>query len=86
MGGSQNTSSLNLSDVGVKTDRDGFIIVDEYQKSSAENVFAIGDVCGNPMLAHKATHEGKVAAEVACGHPAVMDSIGIPSVVYTNPK
>ena len=86
VGRKPNTSSLNLSDVGVKTDRDGFIIVDEYQKSSAENVFAIGDVCGNPMLAHKATHEGKVAAEVACGHPAVMDSIGIPSVVYTNPE
>lgn len=81
-----NTSQLNLESTNIKTNEDKFIIVDEYQRTSVDNVFAIGDIAGNPMLAHKATHEGKVAAEVASGHPAAMDARAIPSVVYTHPE
>ena len=64
----------------------GFINVDSYQRTSVDNIFAIGDISDNPMLAHKATHQGKVAAEVACGHPAIFDPRAIPSVVYTDPE
>ena len=86
VGRSPNSKLLNLSTTDIQLDDNGFIKVDEYQKTSVKNIFAIGDIVGNPMLAHKATHEGKVAAEVACGHPAVMDARCIPSVVYTNPE
>ncbi len=81
-----NTSQLNLESAGIKINENKFIIVDEYQRTSVDNIFAIGDIAGNPMLAHKATHEGKVAAEVASGHPAAMDARVIPSVVYTHPE
>ena len=81
-----NTSQLNLESTDIKTNENKFIIVDEYQRTSVDNIFAIGDIAGNPMLAHKATHEGKVAAEVASGHPAAMDARVIPSVVYTHPE
>ena len=86
IGRSPNTGKLNLGSTGVEVDDNNFIIVDEYQKTTVDNIFAIGDVAGNPMLAHKATHEGKVAAEVASGHPAAMDARVIPSVVYTHPE
>ena len=86
IGRTPNTDQLNLSSTGVEVDDSNFIIVDEYQKTTVDNIFAIGDVAGNPMLAHKATHEGKVAAEVASGHPAAMDARVIPSVVYTHPE
>ena len=86
IGRSPNTKQLNLGSTGIEVDDNNFIIVDEYQKTTVDNIFAIGDVAGNPMLAHKATHEGKVAAEVASGHPAAMDARVIPSVVYTHPE
>lgn len=86
IGRSPNTEQLNLGHTDIKVDKNNFILVDEYQKTSVDNIFAIGDVTGNPMLAHKATHEGKVAAEVASGHPAAMDARVIPSVVYTHPE
>ena len=86
IGRSPNTGKLNLGSTGVEVDDNNFIIVDEYQKTTVDNIFAIGDVAGNPMLAHKATHEGKVAAEVASGHSAAMDARVIPSVVYTHPE
>ena len=60
--------------------------MDVYQRTSVKNIFAIGDIVGNPMLAHKATHEGKVAAEVASGVPSAMDARVIPSVIYTDPE
>ena len=81
-----NTEQLNLDLINIKVDKNNFIIVDEYHKTSVDNIFAIGAVVGNPMLAHKATHEGKVAAEVASGHSAAMDARVIPSVVYTHPE
>ena len=86
IGRSPNTKQLNLGHTDIKVDKNNFILVDEYQKTSVDSIFAIGDVTGNPMLAHKATHEGKVAAEVASGHPAAMDARVIPSVVYTHPE
>ena len=77
---------MNIEATDVKVNDRGFIQVDVYQRTSEKNIFAIGDIIGYPMLAHKATHEGKVAAEVASGHPAAFDVRAIPSVVYTDPE
>jgi dihydrolipoamide dehydrogenase len=71
---------------GVKVDERGFIPVDAHQRTNVPHIFAIGDVVGNPMLAHKATHEAKVAAEVIAGLPALFDPMTIPSVAYTDPE
>ncbi len=73
-----------LADVTV--DESGFIAVDRQQRTNVPHIFAIGDIVGNPMLAHKAVHEGKVAAEVAAGHKAGFDALTIPSVAYTDPE
>lgn len=81
-----NSGMLNLQTTDVLIDDRGFVKVDSYQRTSVKNIFAIGDIVGNPMLAHKATHEGKVAAEVASGLPAVFDVRAIPSVVFTDPE
>jgi len=86
VGRKPNTGLLNIEATGVEVNENGFINVDVYQRTSEKNIFAIGDIVGNPMLAHKATHEGKVAAEVASGHPAAFDVQAIPSVVYTDPE
>jgi dihydrolipoamide dehydrogenase len=71
---------------GVYVDDAGFIAVDKQQRTNVENIFAIGDIVGQPMLAHKATHEGKVAAEVAAGHKTEFLASTIPSVAYTDPE
>jgi dihydrolipoamide dehydrogenase len=71
---------------GVAVDESGFIGVDKQQRTNVPHIFAIGDVVGQPMLAHKATHEGHVAAEVAAGKPSYFDVRGIPSVAYTDPE
>ena len=86
IGRKPNTELLNLNNTDIKLNSEGYIDVDVYQRTSVKNIFAIGDIVGNPMLAHKATHEGKVAAEVCSGHPAAMDYTAIPSVVYTDPE
>ena len=86
VGRKPNTGLLNIEATDVKVNDRGFIQVDVYQRTSVKNIFAIGDIVGDPMLAHKATHEGKVAAEVASGHPAAFDVRAIPSVVYTDPE
>ena len=86
VGRKPNSHLLNLKVTDIEIDDKGFIKVDMYQRTTAKNIFAIGDISGNPMLAHKATHEGKVAAEVASGHPSAMDVRAIPSVVYTDPE
>jgi len=86
VGRQSNSTLLNLSATDIEFDDRGFINVDVYQRTSVQHIFAIGDIVGNPMLAHKATHEGKVAAEVASGHPAAMDAKAIPGVVYTDPE
>jgi len=71
---------------GVNVDEAGFIAVDKQQRSNVSHIFAIGDIAGNPMLAHKASHEGKVAAEVAAGLKAGFDALTIPAVAYTDPE
>jgi dihydrolipoamide dehydrogenase len=71
---------------GVNVDERGFIAVDKQQRTNVKNIFAIGDVVGNPMLAHKATHEGKIAAEVIAGKATEWRALTIPSVAYTDPE
>ena len=86
IGRTPNTSNLNIEKAGIKLDDKGFIPVNDQRRTLIPNIFAIGDVTGNPMLAHKATHEGKVAAEVISGDNVSFKPITIPSVIYTNPE
>lgn len=86
VGRSPNGKSVNAEAAGVNVSDQGFIEVDAQQRTNVPHIFAIGDVVGQPMLAHKATHEGKVAAEVASGHKAFFDAKAIPSVAYTDPE
>ncbi|HEY1774278.1 MAG TPA: dihydrolipoyl dehydrogenase [Gammaproteobacteria bacterium] len=81
-----NGKLIDAEKAGVKVDERGFIPVDRQMRTSAGNIFAIGDVIGNPMLAHKASHEGHIAAEVAAGHKRFFDARVIPSVAYTDPE
>jgi dihydrolipoamide dehydrogenase len=81
-----NGKLVNAEAAGVKVDQHGFIKVDAHMRTNVPNIFAIGDVVGGPMLAHKATHEAKVAAEVIAGMPALFDPMTIPSVAYTDPE
>ena len=81
-----NGAELGLDAAGVAVDERGFVPVDERLRTNVEHVFAIGDVVGQPMLAHKAVHEGKVAAEVAAGKKSAFDARCIPSVAYTDPE
>lgn len=81
-----NSENLGLENTRVKTDSKGFIQVDEQQKTSEPTIFAIGDVAGEPMLAHKATHEGRVAAEVIAGNNVAFEPNAIPAVVFTDPE
>ena len=71
---------------GITIDERGFIPVDKQQRTNVSHIFAIGDVVGNPMLAHKATHEGKIAAEVVSGLATEWQALPIPSVAYTDPE
>jgi dihydrolipoamide dehydrogenase len=81
-----NSRDLGLEKAGVQVDEKGFVRVDERRRTSNEHVYAIGDVAGEPMLAHKAAHEGKVAVEVITGEPAVWEPRAIPAVVFTDPE
>jgi len=86
VGRQPNTQGMGLETTRVKLDEKGFIVVDEQQRTSDERIFAIGDVAGEPLLAHKAIREGKVAAEVLAGEPSAFDARAIPAVVYTDPQ
>jgi len=81
-----NTDLLNLEAAGVQTDRQHCIPVNEHQQTNVAHIYAIGDIVGQPMLAHKATHEGKVAAECIAGEKSAFDARVIPSVAYTDPE
>jgi dihydrolipoamide dehydrogenase len=81
-----NGAGLGLDAAGVEVDDRGFVTVDEHQRTNVAHVYAIGDVARHPMLAHKATAEGHVAAEVIAGHDVVYDVRAMPSVAYTEPE
>ena len=86
VGRKPNSSDMGFDTIGLKVDKRGFLQVNERQQTSVEHIYGIGDVVGEPMLAHKASHEGKVAAEVIAGHKAVFMPMTIPSVAYTSPE
>jgi len=81
-----NTDGLEAGAAGVKVDEKGFVKVDAQRRTSNPKVYAIGDVVGNPMVAHKAMKEGVVAAEVIAGHKSAFDVLAIPNCVYTEPQ
>jgi dihydrolipoamide dehydrogenase len=81
-----NGKKIGAEAAGITVDERGFIPVDKQQKTNVPGIYAIGDVVGQPMLAHKATHEGRVAAEVAAGLKAAFDARVIPGVAYTDPE
>jgi dihydrolipoamide dehydrogenase len=80
-----NSENLGLEALGVKIDK-GFVPVDRKQRTNVANIYAIGDVAGQPMLAHKASKEAEVAAEIIAGHKAEMDARCIPAVIFTDPE
>ena len=86
VGRSPNGATIAVENAGVEVDQRGYIPVDKQQRTNIDNIFAIGDIVGQPMLAHKATHEGKVAAEVISGKKTYFDARTIPSVAYTDPE
>ncbi|MEP7186835.1 MAG: dihydrolipoyl dehydrogenase [Rhodanobacter sp.] len=86
VGRSPNGSKIGADKAGVAVTERGFIDVDSQMRTNVENIFAIGDLVGQPMLAHKATHEAKVAAEVVAGRKSHFDARVIPSVAYTDPE
>ncbi|MGE5794691.1 MAG: dihydrolipoyl dehydrogenase family protein, partial [Bacteroidota bacterium] len=81
-----NGREIAAEKAGVAVNERGYIPVDKQQRTNVPHIFAIGDVCGEPMLAHKATHEAKVAAEVIAGHKVAFDAMTVPSVAYTDPE
>jgi dihydrolipoamide dehydrogenase len=81
-----NSKGLGLENTRVQLDDKGFIKVDDQRRTADEGIYAIGDVAGEPMLAHKASHEGKVAVEAIAGEPAAFDNAAIPAVVFTDPE
>jgi dihydrolipoamide dehydrogenase len=81
-----NGATIGADDAGVEVDERGVIAVDEQLRTNVEHIHAIGDITGEPMLAHRATHQGRVAAEVIAGEASAFDARSIPSVAYTDPE
>ncbi len=81
-----NGKEIDAQAAGVSVTDRGFIPADKYMRTNAPHIYAIGDIIGEPMLAHKASHEGKLAAEIICGHKRAFDARTIPSVAYTDPE
>ncbi len=86
IGRQPNSGELGLEATGVALDASGHIVVDARQRTSVDHIYAIGDIVGGVMLAHKAMYEGKIAAEVIAGQPSAFDVRAIPAVVYTDPQ
>ncbi len=86
IGRKPNSSGLGLENTGVKVDQRGFITITENRSTGAKNIYAIGDVAGNPMLAHKASHEARVAVEAIAGHRVAFEPRAIPAVMFTDPE
>ena len=81
-----NGKDIGAGAAGVTVNERGYIPVDKQQRTNVPHIFAIGDICGEPMLAHKATYEAKIAAETIAGHKAGFDALTVPSVAYTDPE
>ena len=86
VGRKPNSKGLGLENVGVKLSEKGFILVDKQMKTNVPHVYSIGDVAGMPLLAHKASRQGIVAAEVICGMKSSFDNVAIPSAIFTDPE
>jgi len=86
VGRQPSSDGLGLDKIGITKDAHGFIRVDQQQRTNLPHIFAIGDVVGQPMLAHKASHEGRVAAEVIAGMPSAYEPLAIPAVIFTDPE
>ncbi len=86
VGRKPNGHNIDANKAGVDVDDRGFIAVDKQMRTNVNHIFAIGDIVGQPMLAHKATHEGKIAAEVIAGEKVEFQALTIPSVAYTDPE
>ena len=86
VGRKPNGYNIDASKAGVKGDDHGFIATDKQMRTNVNHIYAIGDIVGQPMLAHKATHEGKIAAEVIAGEKVEFQALTIPSVAYTDPE
>ena len=86
IGRKPNTDTISIESTGIPITKEGFIKVNEQCRTIIPNIFAIGDVTGNPMLAHRATHQGKVAAEVICGKKSHFNPNCIPYVIFTSPE
>lgn len=81
-----NTKGIGLENTKVKLSEQGFVLTDDKQQTHDPNIYAIGDISGEPMLAHRASHQGKVAAEALAGEAAAFDPLAIPAVVFTDPE
>lgn len=81
-----NSDGIGLENTRIQLDERGFIKIDKQRRTAEPNIFAIGDIAGEPMLAHKASHEGRVAVEAIAGQPSVFDPRAIPAVVFTDPE
>lgn len=86
VGRQPNSDNIGLENTKVEIDKFGFVVVDEYMKTQDKRIMAIGDVSGQPMLAHRAMRQGMVAAEVLAGRPSAFDNRAIPAVVFTEPE
>lgn len=86
VGRKPNSVGIGLENTKVEVDKRGFVGIDKQQRTADEHILAIGDIAGEPMLAHKASHEGRVAVEVLHGEPTVFDAKAIPAVVFTDPE
>lgn len=86
VGRTPNGKKIGAEKLGIQVDERGFIKVDKQMRTNKAHIFAIGDIVGNPMLAHKAVHEGHIAAETAYGMKSYFDALQIPSVAYTDPE
>lgn len=86
IGRTPNSENIGLENTKVETDKRGFVLIDEQRRTAEPSIFAIGDIAGEPMLAHKASHEGHVAVEVIAGHKVAFEPRAIPAVVFTDPE
>ncbi|MEJ2542622.1 MAG: dihydrolipoyl dehydrogenase [Calditrichaceae bacterium] len=86
IGRKPNSDSIGLENTKVELDKHGFVLVDDQRRTAEPSIYAIGDIAGEPMLAHKASHEGRVAAEAISGHKTAYEPQAIPAVVFTDPE